>query len=136
MNEDSGVAKGWAKAAITLVAMVAIFQTERFFPGTARKQKIIRLAIDTASFLPIPIVLKIWPEKKRISAGAWTVFFLSLVGVPILVLWLLPFVEHHPNLRDLYLRLIDWSGDWYPLLVMGPLAVIAILFEYFRSRRR
>lgn len=129
--------RDWVKAIVAGLGMVAIFQLGRFFPGQQPSRIFIRILIDAAAFAPLLIVVKLWlPRNRRIQTG-WTFFVVTVIVLPVVtILWLFPFIQRHPSLDDAFGRLVAWSGDWFPAIMVAPFALFSILRAYYKDRNR
>ena len=116
------------------LGMLGIFQLQTFFPGNGLEQRVIRVAIEIAAFVVVPIVAwvlrsPLWrsPEKRGIPGMRWIRFFVLLVfGLPIIDFWLIPFIFRHPLLADPVSSFLSWAGDWLPVLVAVPIVAYSI----------
>src|SRR5579872_879649 len=112
-----------------ILGMLGIFQLQVFFPGNGLEQRIIRVAIEIAAFVVVPIVARVlrsplWrsPGTKRIQGMRWIIFFSLLIfGLPVIDFWLIPFIFRHPSLASPVSRFVLRAGDWLPVFVAVPI---------------
>lgn len=122
---------GWLKGAVILLAllgMLGIFQLQTLFPGNGLGHRVIRVAIEIAAFIVLPIIAWVWHSiGERFPRMRLVRFFVLLVlGLPIIDFWLIPFIFRHPSLANPVSRFLLWAGDWIPILVLVPIAAYSI----------
>ena len=119
----------WFKAVVIVLGMLAVFQLQDFFPGSALRQRLIRVAIEIAAIAVLPVVLSLWrPSGNTRAPGLrWIVFiFVIAFGLPITDFWLIPFIWRHPSLEGPVSNLVFFAGDWIPVLVAIPIVAYSV----------
>ncbi|MFZ0639173.1 MAG: hypothetical protein WAN33_00350 [Candidatus Acidiferrales bacterium] len=129
MDSEAGKSR-WVKLAPVVFAMLAIFQTETFFPGMESRQTFIRTAIEVLAFVPFAFAY-----RKQLRSKTWTAFLLSLACGLFALNLLVLFVFHHKTTTDALSRFMDWSGDWFPAFAVLPFAIYSISKTIIKEHR-